>query len=43
MFCLHEYVRIKELYDYWDYSGYHVHVFKCRCQKCGKVKNRKFY
>ena len=43
MLCLHEWAKIKKLYDYWDYSGFHVGVFKCRCKKCGKEKNRKFY
>ena len=29
-------------YDYWDYSGIHVGVFKCQCKKCGKIRKKKF-
>ena len=43
MLCLHEWAKTKKLYDYWDYSGFHVGVFKYKCKKCGKEKNRKFY
>ena len=42
--CIHEWTKTeKEPHeDYWDYSGYHVGVFKCKCSLCGKVKNRKY-
>lgn len=42
-FCDHEWEQIQELYSYVDYSCYMVHVIQCRCSKCGKIKNRKFY
>jgi hypothetical protein len=43
--CVHEWEKAEDKphYDYWDYSGYHVGVFKCRCKKCGKIKDRKYY
>lgn len=42
--CKHEYEKIEEKpnYDYFDYSGFHVGVFLCRCKKCGKKRERKF-
>lgn len=45
MFHEHEWVRLsdKPLRDYWDWSGFHVYVFKCRCKKCGKERERKYY
>ena len=27
---------------YFDYDGNMVLIYKCRCKKCGKEKNRKF-
>ena len=44
MFCKHDFIKLNEkpLYDYFDYYGWHVGVFKCKCKKCGKVRNRKF-
>ena len=41
---IHEWIKIEEkpFYDYWDYSGYHVGVFRCKCKKCGKLRNKKF-
>ena len=43
--CVHEYEKVsdKPVQDYFDYSGYHVGVFLCRCKKCGKKKERKFF
>lgn len=42
--CSHIYEKLsdKPLYDYFDYSGFHVGVFICKCKKCGKKKERKF-
>ena len=43
--CIHEWEKAEDKphEDYWDYSGHHVGVFKCRCKKCGAEKNRKYY
>ena len=27
---------------YYDYSGWHVGIFKCQCKICGKMRNRKY-
>ena len=45
MFCIHKWHRItdKPIYDYFDYSGFHVCVFLCKCSLCGKVRKKKFY
>ena len=43
MFCFHEWDKLRFLYDYIDYSGFHVGVFECKCKKCGKIRNRKFW
>lgn len=44
IFCIHNYIKIEEQphYTYYDYTGFKVGVFKCRCTKCGKISNRKF-
>ena len=44
IFCIHEWKKLadKPLYDYWDYSGIHVGVFKCQCGKCGRIRKKKF-
>ena len=44
MFCVHEWYKItgNPIYDYWDYSGYHVGVFLCKCKLCGKERKKKF-
>lgn len=42
MFCDHNYEKIKFVYDYYDYFGWHVSVFECKCTKCGKIKRKKF-
>lgn len=41
----HEWVKIDDepIEEYWDYNGYKVGVFRCKCRKCGKIKRRKFY
>lgn len=43
--CIHEWHKIhdKPIYDYWDYSGFHVGVFWCKCKLCGKLRKKKFY
>lgn len=41
--CNHEWKKLKFLYDYWDYSGWHVGVFEVECQKCGLRTRRKYY
>lgn len=41
--CTHEWERVEELRTYVDYSCYIVKVFQCRCRKCGKLKNKKFW
>lgn len=45
MFHMHEWVKITEapIYDYWDYSGFHVGIFPCECKRCGKKRKRKFF
>lgn len=44
-FCNHDYAKLemKPHFVYYDYTGFKVGVFKCRCTKCGKISNRKFY
>ena len=44
IFCIHEWIKQEEQphKDYYDYSGYHVGVFKCKCNKCGKIRNIKY-
>lgn len=42
-FCFHEYERIeKPKHQKWDYSGCEVLVAKCKCKKCGKIKEKQF-
>lgn len=43
-FCIHEYNKTSQIpiYTYFDYSGYYVGVFLCKCKKCGKEKKIKF-
>lgn len=38
MLCIHEWYKItdKPIYDYFDFSGFHVGVFLCKCNLCGK-------
>ena len=45
MFCIHKWHKItdKPIYDYFDYSGFHVGVFLCKCDLCGKTRKKKFY
>ena len=45
MFCIHEWIKLesKPHFTYWDYSGYHVGIFHCKCKKCGKIKAKKYY
>lgn len=45
MFCIHEWHKTtdKPIYDYFDYSGYRVGVFLCKCNMCGKIRKKKFY
>jgi len=41
--CIHEWRQRLFYKDYYDYSGYHVEIYDCYCQKCGKRKMRKYY
>lgn len=45
LFCSHEWKKLtaKPFYDYYDYCGFHVGVFKCQCEKCGKIRKKKYY
>jgi hypothetical protein len=43
LLCKHEWVQRLFYKDYYDYSGYHVKIYDCYCQKCGKRKMRKYY
>ena len=43
LFLNHEWEKVKLIIEYFDYSGYKVGVFQCKCKNCGKTKNRKFY
>lgn len=40
--CKHEWKKIEKTNDYFDYSGFHVAVYLCKCKKCGKKKEKKF-
>lgn len=42
-FCVHDWQRQYLVSEYFDYSGFKVGIFKCKCRKCGKVKNKKYY
>lgn len=44
MCIFHDWVKIeKEPHEiYFDYSGNRVGIFRCRCKKCGKIRNKKF-
>ncbi|MFR1346920.1 MAG: hypothetical protein ACLSBC_12970 [[Clostridium] scindens] len=41
--CNHEFEKIKLIREYYDYSGFRVGVFKCRCKKCGKECYKKYF
>lgn len=45
MLCFHEFKKAEALpiRDYLDYYGFRVRIFRCKCKKCGKIKNKKFY
>lgn len=43
LFFNHNWQKVKLVKEYYDYSGYRVGVFQCKCNNCGKIKNRKFY
>ena len=42
--CIHDYVKTSNqpIRTYCDYSGFRIGVFKCKCVKCGKIKEKKF-
>lgn len=42
-FCIHEWEKQDLVSEYFDYSGFKVGIFNCKCRKCGKVKNKKYY
>lgn len=44
LFCNHEWIKQtnEPIADYFDYDGWHVGVFVCKCSKCGKIKKRKY-
>ena len=43
LLCVHEWSPEKEVGRYYDYSGFTVREFECRCKKCGKRKKRKYW
>ena len=43
LLCNHNWILAHKERDYFDYSGYKISVWGCRCAKCGKWKSRKFY
>lgn len=43
LLCIHDWERQSFVEEYYDYSGYRVTVIRCKCKKCGKVKNKKFW
>lgn len=43
LFCNHEWEKQSLLEEYFDVSGYKVGIFRCQCQKCKKIRNRKYY
>lgn len=42
MECTHDWVKMKFIYCYIDYSGNKVNVFDCVCKNCGKRKAQKY-
>lgn len=42
LLCRHYWIRVHEKDRYFDYRGFSVFVWECRCEKCGKLKNRKY-
>ena len=43
LICDHKWSTEKEIEQYWDYSGFKVRVFECKCKICGKRKKRKYW
>lgn len=43
LFCNHKWILVNEIETYWDYSGYKVHIWRCKCPNCNKWNNKKFY
>ena len=43
LLCIHEWEKQELVHEYYDYSGFAIGVFRCKCKKCGKVKNKKFW
>ena len=45
MFHIHEWEKLEdEPHDiYYDYCGFKVGIFRCRCNICGKIRNVKFW
>lgn len=41
--CEHKWNPEVEIDSYYDYSGFKVRVFECKCSKCGKRKTRKYW
>lgn len=42
-YCRHNWEKIRLVRKYIDYSGFEVVVFECKCTKCGKIKEKKFW
>lgn len=42
--CLHKYRKIDThpCSTYFDYTGFQVGIFRCKCSKCGKIKYKKY-
>lgn len=40
IFCRHDYIK-EELLNSYICGQYKIHVYRCKCLKCGKVKNLK--
>lgn len=45
MFHIHKWEKLEsEPHDiYYDYSGFKVGIFRCRCKICGVIRNMKFW
>lgn len=43
LLCLHKWILVNKIENYWDYNGNKIEVWKCYCPCCGKWKNKKFW
>lgn len=45
LFCNHEWEKLsnKPTTTYLDYSGFKIGIFLCKCKKCGKIRQKKYW